>query len=272
MVTVRWSNTLWRVTRKTWSFQAHPHYQCSTPWEKLARLQCHAYTWYCSSITHYVISCYSDYLLVQNESVKGECCVARVMKYIRHPCRQVNLIREHRLSVYSPQSSLPSSLLPSIPPPSLFASLPCSHPYSSFPPFSFVAGAAQTLTVEPLPRLWIDTGTWNRPMQVLIWTSNYAFVASHMVVYVFIVLVGTSHSLFWNTISALYESQQDCGATLNAFLSTFRYFAKLHPYRITYCRYWAMPIHTWFYHKWHHFIVSAKADWKGGELPLPPKI
>ena len=161
-----------------------------------------------------------NYLPGQNESVKGECCVARVTKYTMHPCRQVNLIGEHRMSVYSPQSSLPPFLPTSLYPSPLSPCLPCSHPYSSFPPFSFVAGTAQTLTVEPPPRLWIDTGTWNRPMQVLIWTSNYAFVANHMVVYVFTVLVGTSHNLFWNTISALYRPVYT--STLNQFQSGFK--------------------------------------------------
>ena len=102
-----------------------------------------------------------------------------------------------------------------------------------------------------------------KPLQVLIWTSNYAFVASHMVVYVFTVLVGTSHNLFWNTISA-YMSH--CGATLIAFLSTFRYVAKITPIQ-DYCWYWSILIPDSTSHKCHHFIVSAKAGWKGGELP-----
>jgi len=56
-------------------------------------------------------------------------------------------------------------------------------------------------------------------------------VASHMGVCVFTVLIGTSHNLFWKPPQH-YMCHSESGATLIAFLSTFRYFPKLHPYRI----------------------------------------
>jgi len=146
LVTVWWSNKLWRVPSKI--YKPHPHCERSIPWEKLAR-------------PHNCPLCLLlllNYLLGQNESVKGECCVS--INEVHHaPCWQASLIREHRMSVHS-HPSLPSSLPPSLPPSSL-GHTPTLHFHLS----PSVAGAARRLTTELPCRLWIDTGTWSRDIR-----------------------------------------------------------------------------------------------------------
>ena len=143
---------------------------------------------------------------------------------------------ECQLIVHSPPS-LPPSLYP---PPSLLASLPLSPSLSPcLPPLLTLLPFISTLLLcswscsETYSGATSSAMDWHRYMkqrhrQVIIRSSKHDFVACHMVVCVFTVLVGTSHILFWNTISTLYMSQWDCGAKLT-FLSTFRYFAKLAP-------------------------------------------
>ena len=53
-----------------------------------------------------------------------------------------------------------------------------------------------------------------------------------MVVCAFTVLIDTSHNFFWKPPQHYVCQSETVGATLIAFLSTFRYFPKLHPYRI----------------------------------------
>ena len=89
-----------------------------------------------------------------------------------------------------------------LPPPSLSLTVPlhCFHPYPSFPPFSFCSWSCSETYNRATP-LAMDWHRYmkQRHMQVLIRTSRHDIVASHMVVCVFTVLVGTSHNLFWKS-------------------------------------------------------------------------